>query len=722
MSSSTADTAKEAANPAPSPDPLDQARRVVVSLRSDLNVTRQLHHGEAHYVIHDPVSFRTHRLTVDQYRLLTSLDPTKSLGDNFQQLVLQGEFEQEDEKVFFDLIGQYSRLSLIVMPNANGAQLYEQHLKMTAQKRKGKILGALFLQVPLVNPDRFLTRTLHLASWVFTRPFFVAWAIGMLAAAFVIFNRRSDLMEPLNGILALGNLPYLWISFVGLKVWHELGHGYACKTFGGRVPEMGTILIAGTPAAYVDATAAWSFPERWKRLVVMCGGMFFESLIFIPGVFVWAFSTSALWQSFAYQLAVTASLVTLLFNANPLMRFDGYFILSELIGIQNLRPRADATIKRFLVRFFLGLKPPPSQDSLTTRILLVLYGIAARIYRFTLVISIAVMVALRFPLIGLLLAVFHVVTSLGMGLIKMVAYLLNSKDTEPIRGRARLVALGLVIGLPVLACVIPVPFGVVRQGVIATSIEHFVNVDSAGEFTEAMVTPGTDVKAGTALVQLKNLRLTEQLDLLAAEKRAAERQLEILQQVDPAKARQQQPMITELTRKIATLQEQVNGLIISSPGSGKVARMIPADQLGRFLKPGQQVAVVVDGDTILRAWLNEDQLGSIQREIGAEVSFRLSGESTTTHTGKIIAIEPAAEATFQQMSLSQITGGEILVDPSTGRPLEPVFQVDIAPIGDEILASQHGARVSIRLNRRSQSLASWMTRKCVRFVQKLLIS
>lgn len=694
----------------------------MVSLRSDLNVSRQLHHGAAHYVIHDPVSFRTHRLKVDQYRLLTSLDPAKSLGDNFQDLVVRGEFEAEDEGLFFDLVSQFSRLSLIVMPNANGAKLYEQHIKVVANKRKSRVLGALFLQVPLVNPDQFLSKTIHLAAWMFSRAFFVTWIVGMLAAGFVLIHRKADLLEPLNGILALKNLPYLWISFIGLKVWHELGHGYACKKFGGRVPEMGTILIAGTPAAYVDATAAWSFPERWKRLTVMCGGMFFESLIFIPGVFIWAFSTSSLWQSFAYQLAVTASLVTILFNANPLMRFDGYFILSELIGIQNLRPRADATIKRFLVRTFLGLKPPPSQDSLTTRIWLVLYGIAARIYRFTLVISIAVMVALRFPLIGLLLAAFHVVTSLGMGLIKMVAYLLKSKETEPIRGRARLVALGLVVGLPILACVVPVPFGVVREGLIATETEHFVNVDSAGEFTDALVKSGQTVASGTALVHLRNDRLTEQLDLLIAERQAAQRQWEILQQIDPAEAAQQQPVIVELNQQIRNLQDLVDRLIVKSPGKGQIVRLIRANQQGRFLQPGEQIAVVVDGATILRSWLNEDQLGSIDREIGAEVSFRMPGDSLTTFTGKITAIEPAAESTFQQLALSQTTGGEILVDPSSGKPLEPVFRIDIEPIDGNIPVTQHGARVSIKLKRRYQSLAGWMTRKCVRFVQKLLVS
>ncbi|MEP3480466.1 MAG: HlyD family efflux transporter periplasmic adaptor subunit [Fuerstiella sp.] len=722
MTSASTDAPPAAAKSPEQADPLEKARQIMVSLRSDLHVSRQLHHQAAHYVIHDPVSFRTHRLTTEQYRLLTSIDASKSLGDNFQDLVLQGEFENEDEQAYFEIVSQFSRLSLIVMPNANGAQLYEQYTKVTANKRKSRFLGALFLQIPLVNPDRFLTKTMHLASWLFTKAFFITWIGGMLAAGFVLIQRRADLLEPLNGILALQNLPYVWISFVGLKVWHELGHGYACKKFGGRVPEMGTILIAGTPAAYVDATAAWSFPESWKRLTVMCGGMFFESLIFIPGVFIWAFSTSSLWQSFAYQLAVTASLVTILFNANPLMRFDGYFILSELVGIQNLRPRADATIKRFLVRTCLGLKPPPTQDSASTRTMLVLYGIAARIYRFTLVISIAVVVALRFPLVGLLLAAFHVVTSLGLGLIKMVAYLLKSKETEPVRGRARLVALALVVGLPVLACIVPVPFGVVREGLIATSTEHFVNVDAAGEFTEALVESGQTVEMGTPLINLKNERLVEQLELLVAEQKAAQRQWEILQQEDPIRAAQQLPAVTELNKQIANLQEQVDRLIVTSPGKGQVLRMISTDQQGRFLQPGEQVAVVVAGATILRAWLNEDQLGSIEREVGAEVSFRMSGESLTTYKGKITAIETAAESTFQETALSQMAGGEILVDTTTGRPLEPVFRIDIAPIGDSIPVTQHGGRVSIKLDRRYQSVASWVTRKCVRFIQKLLVT
>ena len=124
-----------------------------------------------------------------------------------------------------------------------------------------------------------------------------------------MIRRFDEFAAPLSGVLAPSNLPLLWSLFVCLKLWHELGHGYACKCFGGKVPEMGVILVAGSPLAYVDATSTWNFPERWKRLVVMLGGMYFESLIAIPAVFVWAIAEHGVVASIAFQLVITATVV-----------------------------------------------------------------------------------------------------------------------------------------------------------------------------------------------------------------------------------------------------------------------------------------------------------------------------------------------------------------------------------------------------------------------------
>ncbi len=703
-------------------DPLAQARQIKVVLRSDLQVSRQVYQGSPVYVLHDPVSFRSHRLNIFQYRILSALNPTATLGQNFQTLVDKQEFDADEETVFFDLLTSFSRLGLIIMPQQNGAKLYEQHLKMKSARRRGKALGFLFMQIPLVKPDAFLTRTVGRVSWIFTKTFFVFWLLGMAAAGFVIISRFSDLVQPLNGILATKNLPFLWASFVGLKIWHELGHGYACKVFGGFVPEMGTILIAGTPAAYVDASTAWGFPERYKRLVVMCGGMFFESLVFIPGVFIWAFSSSPMLASCAYQLVIMASLVTLLFNANPLMKFDGYFIMSELIGIQNLRPKADAQIKSMLTSTFVGIPSRPNDDSLTTKALLILYGISATIYKFFLVISIAIMVAIKFPLVGLSLAIFHVTTSVGSGVLKMAAYLLRSKETEPKRGRARLVAAFVLIGLPLLACVVPVPFGVVTQGLIGAETEHYVNVDSPGAFAGGMVQSGDAVVAKEPLVHLTNDRLKEQLQVAEESLKVAKLRWQIMQNENPAAAAHQKPEVTELQQEVAEMSRRVQRLTVSAPNAGQVVQLLPETNRGRFLNEGTPLAVIVDGRPVLRTWVNEEQLGSIQRQPGQEVSFRIPGRSMSTYRGRIVSVEPAAESVFRHIALTYVGGGDILVDPATGQPLEPVFQIDIEPADDILKLTEHGARVNLRLPRRYESVAAWTVRKCVRFVQQLLLA
>ena len=359
--------------PAPK-SPADQLKDLSVILRSDLHVSRQLHQGQPVYVVHDPISFRTHRLTLQNYQVLVRLDPSKTIGQNFQTLVQQRHFSTSDQDFYYQYIMQLHQLGLIVLPVANGGRLFEQHQKQSKLKRRSKIYGALFMQIPLARPDLFLTRTAPQMRVLFSRGFLTLWAVAGLVALWLVASRFDEFMKPLNSLLATENLPFLWSAFVVLKIWHELGHGYACKIHGGAVPEMGMPLSAGTPAAYVDATAAWSFPERWKRLVVMLGGMYFETIVAIPAVFIWAFSSSPMLSSCAYQLVMMASLITVLFNANPLMKYDGYFIAGELLGIQNLRGRSDQLIKDVLKRVFLGLPTNVSVTSTRERWILPIYG------------------------------------------------------------------------------------------------------------------------------------------------------------------------------------------------------------------------------------------------------------------------------------------------------------------------------------------------------------
>jgi putative peptide zinc metalloprotease protein len=719
--------------------PADAMKDLTFVLRSDLHVSRQVHQGQPVYVVHDPVSFKTHRLPLSSYQLYVRLDPSKKLNENFDSLVRQNHLKRDDRESFFQLIMQLQQLNLLVLPVANGSRLHDQYVRQTKTRRRNKLLGALFMTIPLAQPDEFLTRTSHRVRWMFTQGFLAGWAAAGLCALWLVVSRFEEFTQPFNGLLATDNLPFLWAAFVVLKVWHELGHAYACKIYGGAVPEMGMILIAGTPAAYVDATSAWSFPERWKRLVVMAGGMYFESIVAIPAVFVWAFATSPLLTSCAWQLVMMASLITLLFNANPLMKYDGYFIASELVGIQNLRGRSDQYLKAWMKRIFLGLESGNSLSSVRksdesvetcirgtdtgSTLILAAYGVAAAIYRTLLIFGIAAMIATRFPMIGLALAAFHLVSTLGSSGLSLGKYLLTSSETASVRGRARLVAVFALIIVPLLSLVVPVPFGVVAQGVVAAESEYFLNAETPGTLLQSLVNPGDVVNSGALLAQLENPDVTEQAQLSRAELQEALLQWEVSRSTDITKSAELEARITELKHRLLESQKQASALSITAPAGGRIARVVSSSQKGQYLNIGDQAAVVVDGRSLLRTWLNEDELGSIQRKPGTEVRFRIPGRSETTFVGQLVSIEPAAESTALHDAMTFSGGGSILLDPKTGLPLEPLFQVDISPSNETVLQlADHGMRLSLQIPRRYESFAAWALRRVTRFVQKTLLA
>ena len=191
------------------------------------------------------------------------------------------------------------------------------------------------------------------------------------------------------------------------------------------------------------------------------------------------------------------------------------------------------------------------------------------------------------------------------------------------------------------------------------------------------------------------------------------------------RAAQLEPRITELKHQLLEAQQKVHQLTVVPPGAGILAWVYPESETGRHVEVGELVAVVVDGRPQLRTWLTEDQLGSVRVEQGAIVEFRIPGRSVSTYTARLKKIEPAAEASMSSLSnaLTFFAGGEIILDPQTGLPMVPLFQVDMEPVENDVLKlSDHGMRVSINLPGSGETIASWVVRRVSGFIQKTLLA
>lgn len=692
------------------------------ALRSDLHISRQLQEGEPVYVVHDPVGFRTHRLSQQDYNVLTRLSDDAPLGVIFERLVQEGTLTVDDQDDFYGFVRQLRDLSLISMRGQTGPGLFQKWMARQQRARRSRLVRFLFIRVPLTDPDRFLTRTEPLMRFLFTRMFAVVWLLaGAVTAGYLVSQWRAFL-EPLQDFLALRNLPVLWAALVLLKIWHELGHGYACKTFGGKVPEMGMILLGGNPAAYVDATAAWSFDRRRHRLVVMLGGMYFESLAAIAAVYVWALSTSPVVSSLAHYVVTLSTITTVMFNANPLMRFDGYFVFSELVGIQNLRPRAVARVKAMLKRLFLGLADRSRVD-LTPRhrVLLTSYGIASSLYKATVMLGIAVAFSLRFPVVGLMLGVYFFCITVGGNLFRLGKYLLTSDEVRPVRRRAQGAFALLFAGVPLTLFFVPVPFGICAEGLQGADVEHHLYADSSGELQQVHVEPGQTVVSGTQLVTLSSPDAHMTADVILAELEQARLNWEHLRGADAVEAARLESRVSALQLELADALRTVRGLAVTASVPGTVARLVPSRETGRYVKAGEPMAVVVQGPAVVRTWLTEEQLDRIAPHVGMPVAFRLASQPLESCTGEVTAIHPVTDDLRDELALTQLGGGSIVVDEETSRPLVPMFAVEIAPTRN-LDVTQYGTRVSVRFARRFESVAQWALRRCLKFVQKTLLS
>ena len=297
--------------------------------------------------------------------------------------------------------------------------------KCATRELQGRLMNILFPRIPLWDPDRFLRKWMPVMR-VFLSPFgAILWLIVVIGAIVVIAPKWGELQGAASHAIDPTNWPFLWATFCLIKLIHELGHGFSCRRFGGEIHELGIMFLVFVPAPYVDASSAWSLPSRWQRALVGAGGMIFELFVAAIMAFIWANTNDTnLVHQLAYNAMLIASVSTVIFNANPLLRYDGYYILSDLLEIPNLQQKANeyalGLIKRHVFRVKSPLPlPPPGQ-----RVWLFLYAISSGIYRVFIGVVIIFIVTEHVPVLGILMALGGVVTWAVVPIYKIFNYLL----------------------------------------------------------------------------------------------------------------------------------------------------------------------------------------------------------------------------------------------------------------------------------------------------------
>lgn len=680
--------------------------------RTDLDASRHIYQGSASYVLRDPISFQSHRLNQREYRVLASLSAESSLADTFAGLVKFGVLNEGDEEQYYGLIVDFQQLGLLSQTTNGGAKLYARYSGREKQANKLSPMKVMFLRVPLWNPDRFLQNTIGLATYLFSPVVVALWAVWILAAVATVANRWSAFVDPLTQSLATSDLIFMWVTLLGLKIVHEFGHAYACKRYGGNVPEMGAFFLMFNPCAYVDASAAWGFPRRWHRVVVSFGGMYFESYVAALAVFIWAFADSAQVSACAHQVVVMASLVTVIFNLNPLMKYDGYFIVCDLTGVPNLKHHADVAVRATVKKYLLGIPRLGRPNSSW----ILAYGVASALYKTSIVLGIATAIAIKVPKVGLGLAVFYCGSALIGVFTRAWRYLLTDPETAEVRHRA--VIAGAVATCLILAgvAIVPAPIDNVAGGYVGNYQEFTFRFEEPVVVEEVHSLAGDTLQQDYAIASCSSRELSEAFSANNAAVSKARQEIHIGENDPPKERVRRQNSAQNQVRRRTFAASRVDALELQAPFDGHLVQGPNHRDLGRWFEPNEPVATMVRGKRVVRAYVDETAFAWCLPEVGDTVACQFREAPGRAYSGVVENVLPAETRTLPTAALAHTAGGDLIVDPVTNSIRGNVYELQIRLEDSEALKQVHyGSLVAVRLKRRFQPIGWWAAQQVMRF-------
>ncbi len=568
----------------------DSAERPLrLRVRRDLIGTQQTYQGRNYWVVKDPLTLSFYRFEVEEYTILQLLDGRRSPKEIQRQFERQFAPQRLSLSELQALVGRLFRSSLVIADGeAQGEQLLERHRRQQSQQRHATWSNILCIRFAGVNPDRFLHRLNQSFGWLFRWPgalaamFLIGSALLLVMAQFDVFLHR---LPDFGTFFGGGNWLLLALVLAGTKVLHELGHGLACKRFGGECHELGLMLLILTPCLYCNVSDSWMVRNKWQRAAIGAAGMYVEVILASICTFLWWFSDVGLLHYVCLDIMFVCSVSTLLFNANPLLRYDGYFILADVLEIPNLRQKAGAVVQRKLGAWFLGL-PEPADSFLPQRRrwLFMVYAVAASIYRWIVVFSILWFLYQIFAphglkIVGQLLVIFALYGLVFVPVWQLIRFLSVPGRTRQLKKLRMATTMALLAGLLAAATLFPLPHYVTCDFQVQVRDAATAYVDVAGTLVEISVQPGQYVEAGQTLVVLQNrdvdgaiARLCGQREVLAARLAALQ-----LQAYDGEAALLEMSEVSEsiasLDRRIRRRRQDLARLTIRAPQAGMVFAM-----------------------------------------------------------------------------------------------------------------------------------------------------
>jgi len=669
-------------------------------LRSHVEVNRHVYRGNVWYVIQDDATGNLHRFTPEAYSLIGLMDGRRTLDDIWYSAGEQLGDDMPSQDDVIQLLSQLHRVDAIqsdVIPDV--AELNERYQKDRRNKLINFFKSPLALKIPLIDPEPFLNKTAGLSRWLFSGFAAVIWLVAIVWALTQTAFHWPELTENLaDRVLSAENLFLIWLIYPMVKLIHELGHAYAVKRWGGEVHEMGVMFLIFMPVPYVDASASAAFRNKSHRMLVAGAGILVEAFIAAIAMWVWVYAEPGVVRSVAFNTLLIAGVSTLLFNGNPLLRFDAYYVLADYLEIPNLAQRSNKYIAYLWKKYLFSFKDEMSPAYVNSENgWLAFYALSSFFYRVFITFTIVIFVISELFFIGVLLAILAIYNMFGKPLISIIKYLYRDRNVRKNRGRvASVITLAFILILTLLF-VIPVPKMTVSHGIVWAPDDSRVMVESSGFIERIEVQPGEHVSYNQVLLKSQNKALEAEIE------ESVGRVKELMARHQGALGEERHNEAAIITRELIQAKkelargvEEQDSLFIKSPAEGRFYLAMSVAPLERFIPRGTLIGhVVKPGEYSVRVAVGQDDVQAIRTDVKA-VTVRVSEDFDNVMSARLTGEVPSAQKELPSAALSVEGGGAFALDPSSQEQIESFDSVFLFDLQLEEGSYRIGERVYVR--------------------------
>ncbi|MEQ8212053.1 MAG: biotin/lipoyl-binding protein [Lacipirellulaceae bacterium] len=728
------------------------SRRLAIRVRPDLTARKQRYQGRNYWVVKEPVSLQYYRFEEEEFAILQMLDGESSLEEIAEQF--EADFPPQTIRVeeLQNFIGMLHKSGLVLSDaSGQGVQLKERRDEKKRKELIGSLSNVLAFRFRGFDPERILNGLYPWVSWFFTPTATILSCMLALAAATLVivqFDVFQSRLPDFHSFFAAKNWLVLGSVLMVTKVIHEFGHGLSCKHFGGECHEMGVMFLVLTPCLYCNVSDSWMLPNRWHRAAIGAAGMYVEVVIASVATFIWWFSEPGWLNYMCLNVMFVSSVSTILFNANPLLRYDGYYILSDILEIPNLRQKSSSILNRKLGKWCLGLEE--QEDPFLPKrhqTLFALYTVASFIYRWVILLSILYFLNKVFEpyglkVLGQAIACASLYGLVVMPFVKLFKFFRVPGRIQKVKRLRMFVSLLIIAGLISTLFLVPLPSKVIALFELEPHGAESVYIEAPGTL-EWAVEPGTVVKKGDLLAQLTNVDLEMAIKRLEGEKASLETQVKTLKGMRFREGGEQATLELRVVReKLAATEEQLtqrlkdrDRLRITAPIDGTVIPPLrvpepPGDKeeelatwygspldkknLGALLTPdGPQNLLCQIGDP--KEWdavlvINQDDIADVRR--GQEVRIMFEESVYHVYVTEVEYVASNEELDVAPPRLASTSGGPLPSQPDADgvtRPIEKAYRAQ-ARLSDPQGLLRHGLIGQARIETEPRTVAARLGR------------